>query len=343
MPDQDISPVAINKPWPRQRNRWLTVAVVLTFVTLAATVTIDYRRLDPVQRFYLPGYIRASLPWLFGPQGDFDFLEACEASRPGILIPGDLQDDPVAPGNLLLSPAANAAGITHFCKVHRPHLSTALTCHFLCTNIFADAPLPQLFRLTIHPKHRNDTAWTTSDILQTERENIALMIAGRAAVPVLIPPDRISERHVNTLDNKGPGNQREAARQILSSTDRIQGLQGAAGTGKTFTLRVIREELQDEGWHVRGFAPTAKASKQLADTGMEVSMLQSFLIEARTTANPEQPHHRTVYVLDESSLADARQVNQLIRRLHEEDRLILVGDVRQHEAVGAGRAFAQLQ
>jgi hypothetical protein len=54
----------------------------------------------------------------------------------------------VAPGHLVPSPAAAAAGITSFCRIHRPNLSAALTCHFLRANIFADAPLIQLFRLT---------------------------------------------------------------------------------------------------------------------------------------------------------------------------------------------------
>jgi len=48
-------------------------------------------------------------------------------------------------------------------------------------------------------------------------------------------------------------------------------------------------------------------------------------------------------VLDESSLASTRQVHEFISRLHRLDRVVLVGDVRQHEGVEAGRPFAQLQ
>jgi len=192
-------------------------------------------------------------------------------------------------------------------------------------------------------RHRNATAYTTSEIVQTERENIALMNKGRGANLPLVAASCIREEVLNRFDNKGPGNQREAAHQLLTSRDTIQGLQGAAGTGKTFTLRAVREEVEAKGWTVRGFAPTSKATKELADTGMKVSTLQSYLIEvdARKTGTEKPP--RTVFVLDETSLADARQVNKLIKSLGPQDRLILVGDVRQHEAVGAGRAFAQLQ
>jgi ATP-dependent exoDNAse (exonuclease V) alpha subunit len=48
-------------------------------------------------------------------------------------------------------------------------------------------------------------------------------------------------------------------------------------------------------------------------------------------------------VLDESSLASTRQVHEFVNRLHPNDRVLLVGDRRQHEAVEAGRPFAQLQ
>ena len=48
-------------------------------------------------------------------------------------------------------------------------------------------------------------------------------------------------------------------------------------------------------------------------------------------------------MLDESSLASTRQINDFLQRLGELDRVLLVGDVRQHEAVEAGRPYYQLQ
>jgi ATP-dependent exoDNAse (exonuclease V) alpha subunit len=47
--------------------------------------------------------------------------------------------------------------------------------------------------------------------------------------------------------------------------------------------------------------------------------------------------------LDESSLASTKQVNQLFKRLGPQDRVLLAGDVRQHQAVEAGRPFEQFQ
>jgi ATP-dependent exoDNAse (exonuclease V) alpha subunit len=116
-------------------------------------------------------------------------------------------------------------------------------------------------------------------------------------------------------------------------------LDGIAGGGKTTTLAVVREGAEAEGYKVEGFAPTSRAAQKLAEAGIETSTLQRHL------ARGEQPDtgEKMLYVLDESSLASTRQMHDFMERLHARDRVLLVGDVRQHEAVEAGRPFAQLQ
>jgi len=66
---------------------------------------------------------------------------------------------------------------------------------------------------------------------------------------------------------------------------------------------------------------------------METSTLQRYLAKG---AQPDTGERR-LYVLDESSLASTRQMHEFIERLHRNDRVLLVGDSRQHEAVEAGR------
>src|SRR5713226_5295536 len=81
------------------------------------------------------------------------------------------------------------------------------------------------------------------------------------------------------------------------------------------------------------------ASQRLGEAGMETSTLQKHLVRGRQPDSGE----KRLYVLDESSLASTRQVHEFVNRLHPNDRVLLVGDRRQHEAVEAGRPFAQLQ
>ena len=48
-------------------------------------------------------------------------------------------------------------------------------------------------------------------------------------------------------------------------------------------------------------------------------------------------------MLDESSLASTRQVRDFLDKIGPQDRVLLVGDIRQHQAVEAGKPFEQLQ
>jgi ATP-dependent exoDNAse (exonuclease V) alpha subunit len=65
----------------------------------------------------------------------------------------------------------------------------------------------------------------------------------------------------------------------------------------------------------------------------------------RHLATPEaaRPDGRCLYVLDESSLASTRQMHMFLTTLRQDDRVLLVGDVRQHQGVEAGRPYQQLQ
>jgi ATP-dependent exoDNAse (exonuclease V) alpha subunit len=126
--------------------------------------------------------------------------------------------------------------------------------------------------------------------------------------------------------------------QILSSRDQVVGLEGTAGAGKTTSLGAIREAAEGQGYQVEGFAPTSRAAQQLEDAGIHSSTLQHYLARSHTGDGG-----RHLYVVDESSLASTRQVNELLHRLQEQDRVIFVGDTRQHQSVEAGRPFQQLQ
>ena len=133
--------------------------------------------------------------------------------------------------------------------------------------------------------------------------------------------------------------QHTAADQILASQEKIVGLDGVAGAGKTTTLAVIREGAEANGYRVEGFAPTSRAAQKLGEAGIETSTLQLHLAKGQQADTGE----KRLYILDESSLASTKQMHDFLTRLHPNDRVLLVGDTRQHEAVEAGRPFAQLQ
>ncbi len=49
------------------------------------------------------------------------------------------------------------------------------------------------------------------------------------------------------------------------------------------------------------------------------------------------------YMLDESSLGSTKQVREFLHKIGPQNMVLLVGDIRQHQAVEAGKSFQQLQ
>ena len=182
--------------------------------------------------------------------------------------------------------------------------------------------------------------YTTAAMLRLEHETIAHMQQGNRrgySDPMLVLAGiriDIEDRHPEL--NAG---QRQAVDQVFLSREKIIGLDGVAGAGKTTTLAVVREGAEASGYTVEGFAPTSRAAQKLADAGIETRTLQSHLARGQRVDTGE---HR-LYVVDESSLASTKQMHEFVSRLHPNDRVLLVGDTRQHESVEAGRIFAQLQ
>ena len=180
-------------------------------------------------------------------------------------------------------------------------------------------------------------AFTTEQMIDYERNTIAEMRKGQNLDDPLVSPETC--RHVEEKHPHLSTSQRAAVEQILTSHDRITGLEGVAGAGKTTSLAAVREAAEHEGYKVLGLAPTSRAAQKLAEAGIESGTLQRHLVRG------EQPdgEQKRLYILDESSLASTRQMNELLDRLRGGDRVLLVGDKRQHEAVEAGRPYRQLQ
>ena len=155
--------------------------------------------------------------------------------------------------------------------------------------------------------------------------------------PVLSRPQAIAVADQHSHLNHA---QKSVIEDVLSSPDRIQGIQGFAGSGKTTTLTVIRSAAERQGYQVEGFAPTSRAARQLNEAGIEAGTLQGFLAR---TANPDLREQKHFYLVDESSLASTNQMREFLSRLGPDDRVLLIGDIRQHQGVEAGRPFEQLQ
>jgi conjugative relaxase-like TrwC/TraI family protein len=181
-------------------------------------------------------------------------------------------------------------------------------------------------------------SFTTPDTIAAEHANVAYVLAGRNAVTPILSAEQAQEE-AKSRDYFNDS-QRRAVEEVLNSTDRIHGLQGWAGLGKTRTLAVIREGAAKGGYTVEGFSPTSRAVAQLREAGIDATMLRSFLTRGEETGEPVTKH---LYMLDESSLASPQQMRSFLSRLRHDDRVLVIGDTHQHQDVDAGHPFQQMQ
>ncbi len=186
-------------------------------------------------------------------------------------------------------------------------------------------------------KHSSGQSFTTPETIAAERANVQHVLAGQGVAKSMLS-EAAAERQATSRDFLNE-KQQAAIREVLTSTDRVHGFQGLAGTGKTTTLAVIREGAEREGYKVEGFAPSSKAAGQLREAEIEATTLQSFLARKKDPA----PASKRLYMLDESSLASTKQMRAFLEKIRPEDRVLVIGDTRQHQGVDAGRPFQQMQ
>jgi conjugative relaxase-like TrwC/TraI family protein len=182
--------------------------------------------------------------------------------------------------------------------------------------------------------------FTTAKTIEAEHEILRTMRHGQNNVEaVLSRPQAIAVADQHPLLNRA---QKSVIEDVLSSPDRIQGIQGFAGAGKTTTLAAIRSAAESQGYQVEGFAPTSRAARQLNEAGVHAGTLQGFLASG---SNPDEHGEKHFYFVDESSLVSTNQMREFLLRIgsNNNDRVLLIGDIRQHQGVEAGRPFEQLQ
>lgn len=182
---------------------------------------------------------------------------------------------------------------------------------------------------------------TTSRTVAMERSNIQQVVTGRGTQEPILEGEGSSPIIGEIAAGQGitlNESQRKALGTILESHDRIVGLQGLAGTGKTTTLAVLREAVEGKGYEVEGFAPTGAAADLLAESGIKTSTLQKFVA---TTQMESDSGKKILYIMDESSLSDTRNMFLFFKKAGPVARLLLVGDTGQHQAVEAGAPFEQ--
>jgi conjugative relaxase-like TrwC/TraI family protein len=187
--------------------------------------------------------------------------------------------------------------------------------------------------------------FTTAANIDNERRLLRAEANGRGSGAAIQTPMQAAKAVASAAlksEHTWTPEQRDAAKALLTSQNRVTAVQGYAGTAKTTTvLATFAREAESLGINVTALAPTASAARTLGEAlGTQgETVAKHLMVQAPATANG-----RTIWIVDEASILSARDTATLLESATKANaRVVLVGDVKQLGSVGAGAAFAQLQ
>ncbi|MDE6481128.1 MAG: AAA family ATPase, partial [Muribaculaceae bacterium] len=151
-------------------------------------------------------------------------------------------------------------------------------------------------------------------------------------------PEKINVSDIPTTDGHGIAYspmQIEAIKLLLTSP--VSVLTGGPGSGKTTVLRAVIDVLEKEGKHVLLCAPTGRAAKRMTFlTGREASTIHRLLGYKQGEGYHKKQLEADVLIIDEGSMMEQVLFNHLLDAVGPGTQVILVGDVDQLPAIGAG-------
>jgi conjugative relaxase-like TrwC/TraI family protein len=195
---------------------------------------------------------------------------------------------------------------------------------------------------------QTEERFTTKSMLADENAVLRMEVAGRGQVVPIKSVSEVDALFATSTLNEG---QLSSAKMILTTPNRVVGVQGFAGVGKSHMLKEVKEVVDAithvtaqaavaEGYTVIGLAPYGSQNKALAELGMKSQTLASFLLRKKDQAllGPN-----TIVFLDESGVVPVHQMRDILSKVENAGaRIVLLGDRKQTQAVEAGKSFEQL-
>ncbi len=163
-----------------------------------------------------------------------------------------------------------------------------------------------------------------------EKWSVDFVNQGKGQLPALLP-GRVAVAEWLSEEQK------EAVRFVGASRDQVMAIRGVAGAGKTTLLKELDGHLTEAKQKLLYLAPTASAVKVLQSEGFaKATTVSEYLTKTQDRAMPAE-WKGAVVVVDEAGLASNQQGATLLGLAEKaRQRIVFVGDSRQHSSVEAG-------
>ncbi len=240
---------------------------------------------------------------------------------------------------------------------------------------------PEIVRLG---SHRGEERYATREMMALEKKLLAVVDTLRADARHKLRETTVEsvikkhEKAAESFLKRQAGLTDEQRRAIIDEQGRVvrtallQGsgvavITGLPGTGKTHTLKMIREAAGMEGYELVGAAVAGKAARGLEDgSGIKSRSAEALLRRLEATALDEAKHHlrqtaraalkkptykyervkltpKSILVIDEAGMVDTAKMLRLLGHAQKAgSKVILVGDPDQIQPIGPGAPLRHL-
>lgn len=239
------------------------------------------------------------------------------------------QDNPHATTKEIISSLTEHEAVVSLESIYRTAAASLLTKESsarvadMVDHVIAD---PEILMMT--PDRLQQPRYSTAEMVKIESEIVTISRRLTAA------PSRV-EVHLaaepSFISSSLTVEQREAVSQMIEG-GRVVVLEGKAGAGKSTALRSVVEKYRQQGARVIGSATAWRIANQLGrDCGIESKATDAWLRD-QSFLEPS-----TVLIVDEAGQLSSRQMHRiLVEADRKGSKIILCGDRRQLQAIGAG-------
>lgn len=180
--------------------------------------------------------------------------------------------------------------------------------------------------------------FVTKNDLKTEKEILQIMENGKGSKQAFYSESEADKLLEESTLNVG---QKTAAKLIMTTEDRIVGIQGYAGVGKSYTLSETIKHVTAAGGTAHVFAPYGSQVKSLREDGHDAHTLAK-LLSSKTLQ--DEITENSVIVVDEAGVIANNDANRLLKLAEAKNaKVVLLGDTQQTKAINAGKPFDVLQ
>jgi ATP-dependent exoDNAse (exonuclease V) alpha subunit len=182
---------------------------------------------------------------------------------------------------------------------------------------------------------------TTKTVVEREGWLQGYCEAGKGKVQALMTSEDAKKTISKAEERQGftfSEGQRKSLEATFTSTDKVIGIVGSAGVGKTTSAKAIIDAARDSGYETIGLTPSHTARQELVEAGTDVNITAARLLQ-NTDKVEGKPK---LYLLDEAGMVGDRSMQEILKKLRPEDRILLSGDPDQLKSMESGDTFKML-